>query len=64
MLNYYYSDKIVDFLQKLPETIIGEISINGRLGHINTELYSWEFQIKLLKEVLILTINYKLKTIN
>lgn len=52
MLNYYYSDKIVDFLQKLPETIIGEISINGRLGHINTELYSWEFQIKLLKEVL------------
>lgn len=52
MLNYYYSDKISDFLQKLPETIIGEISVNGRLGHINTELYAWEFQIKLLKEVL------------
>ena len=43
MLNYYYADKISDFLLKLPETIIGEISINGRLGHINTELYAWEF---------------------
>lgn len=52
MLNYYYSDKIADFLEKRPETIIGEISVNGRLGHINTELYAWEFQIKLLKEVL------------
>lgn len=52
MLNYYYSDKISDFLNKLPETIIGEISVNGRLGHINTELYAWEFQIKLLKEIL------------
>lgn len=52
MLNYYYSDKIADFLKKIPETIIGEISVNGRLGHINTELYAWEFQIKLLKEVL------------
>jgi DUF2075 family protein len=52
MLNYYYSDKIPDFLNKSPETIIGEISVNGRLGHINTELYAWEFQIKLLKEVL------------
>ena len=51
MLNYYYADKISDFLQNLPETIIGEISVNGRLGHINTELYAWEFQIKLLKEV-------------
>lgn len=52
MLNYYYSDKISNFLQKLHETIIGEISLNGRLGHINTELYAWEFQIKLLKEAL------------
>ncbi len=52
MLNYYYSDSISYFLQKLPETIIGEISVNGRLGHINTELYAWEFQIKLLKKVL------------
>lgn len=52
MLNYYYADKVSDFLLKLPETIIGEISINGRLGHINTELFAWEFQIKLLKEIL------------
>jgi DUF2075 family protein len=52
MLNYYYSDKISDFIIKLPETIIGEISVNGRLGHINTELYAWEFQINLLKEIL------------
>lgn len=53
MLNYYYSDDISTFLKKLPETIIGEISVNGRLGHINTELYAWEFQIKVLKEILI-----------
>ncbi len=52
MLNYYYSDKISDFIQKQLETIIGEISVNGRLGHINTELYAWEFQIRLLKEIL------------
>lgn len=52
MLNYYYSDKISDFLCKSKETIIGEISVNGRLGHINTELFAWEYQIKLLKEVL------------
>jgi len=51
-LNYYYSDKVTDFIQKLPETIIGEISVNGRLGHINTELYAWEFQINILKEIL------------
>lgn len=53
MLNYYYSDKISDFVKKMPETIIGEISVNGRLGHINTELYAWEFQIQLLKEILL-----------
>ncbi len=52
MLNYYYSDTIGAFLEKSPEAIIGEISINGRLGHISTELYAWEYQIKLLKEVL------------
>lgn len=52
MLNYYYSDKISDFLKKLPKTIIGEIAINRRLGHISTELYAWEFQITLLKKVL------------
>ncbi len=52
MLNCYYSDKISDFLNKLPETIIGEISVNSRLGHINTELYAWEIQIKILKRIL------------
>jgi DUF2075 family protein len=52
MLNYYYSDNLSDFVAKAPETIIGEISINGRLGHINTELYAWEFQITLLKDIL------------
>ncbi len=52
MLNYYYADKISDFLQKPLETIIGEISINGRQGHINTELIAWEFQIALLKDAL------------
>ena len=52
MLNYYYSDTISDFIQKPTATIIGEISLNGRLGHINTELIAWEFQISILKEVL------------
>jgi DUF2075 family protein len=52
MLNYYYSDKLSEFLQKLPETIIGEISVSGRLGHINTELYAWEYQINVLKAIL------------
>lgn len=52
MLNYYFSDTISCFLNKRLETIIGEITVNGRLGHINTELYAWEYQIKLLKEVL------------
>lgn len=52
MLNYYYSDSISDFNLKSPETIIGEISINSRHGHINTELYAWENQITILKEAL------------
>lgn len=52
MLNFYYSDKITDFLEKSAETIIGEIAINSRTGHINTELYAWEFQIQILKEIL------------
>ena len=49
MLNYYYSDKVSDFIQKPSETIIGEISVNGRLGHIDTELRAWEGQIEILK---------------
>ncbi|WP_028121722.1 DUF2075 domain-containing protein [Epilithonimonas tenax] len=52
MLNYYYSDSIHNFIQKSLPTIIGEISVNGRLGHINTELFAWEFQINLLQEIL------------
>lgn len=52
MLNFYYSDNIGDFLEKSAETIIGEIAINSRTGHINTELYAWEFQIQILKEIL------------
>ncbi len=52
MLNYYYSDPISNFIKKSRETIIGEMSVNGRLGHIHTELYAWEYQIELLKEVL------------
>lgn len=53
MLNYYYSDSIVNFLQKSLQTIIGEISVNGRLGHIQTELFAWECQITILKEILV-----------
>jgi DUF2075 family protein len=52
MLNYYYSDRISDFIDKSPETIIGEISLNGRLGHINTELFAWQYQIEILKNIL------------
>jgi hypothetical protein len=52
MLNYYYSDSISNFLNKPSETIIGEITVNNRLGHIHTELYAWEFQIELLKSIL------------
>ncbi len=53
VLNYYYGDRISDFLNKDSENIIGEISVNGRLGHINTELFAWESQIKILKEILL-----------
>jgi len=52
MLNYYYSDEIEVFLDKSAETIIGEISINGRLGHKETELYAWVSEIDILKEAL------------
>jgi DUF2075 family protein/adenylylsulfate kinase-like enzyme len=48
-LNYYYSDDIFDFLNKATTSIIGEISVNGRLGHTNTELFAWEHQISMLK---------------
>lgn len=50
MLNYYYSDKISDFLQKSLTNIIGEITTNGRLGLIDTELRAWEQQIEILKK--------------
>lgn len=52
MLNFYYSDKISHFLEKPAESIIGEIAVNSRTGHITTELYAWEFQIQLLQEIL------------
>jgi hypothetical protein len=52
MLNYYYSDSITEFQLKAKETIIGEISINGRLGHISTQLIAWENQIEILKDSL------------
>lgn len=52
MLNYYYSDKISDFLQKSLTNIIGEITTNGRLGLIDTELRAWEQQIEILKNEL------------
>lgn len=52
LLNYYYSDTIPDFIAKSRETIVGEISLNGKLGHISTELFAWQSQISILKEVL------------
>lgn len=52
MLNYYYKDSISNFLVKTKETVIGEISINSRLGHISTELFAWENQIDILRNVL------------
>jgi DUF2075 family protein len=53
MLNYYYGDSISNFLLKSPDTIVGEISRTGRLGHITTELYAWERQIEILQTCLI-----------
>ncbi len=53
MLNYYYKDTISNFLEKKNETIIGEITVNNRHGHITTELFAWENQIQILKKVLI-----------
>lgn len=52
MLNYFYSDTINSFIEKSPETIIGEISIKDRLGYIETQLFAWESQIQILKESL------------
>ncbi len=52
MLNYYYADSIHEFIHKPIETIIGEISLNGRQGYIGTELFAWGFQINLLKDAL------------
>lgn len=52
MLNYYYSDDIASFLKKEVKTIIGEISLNDRLGYLETQLFAWEIQIRILKETL------------
>lgn len=52
MLNYYYADDINAFLRKSIETIIGEISLNDRYGYLDTQLFAWELQIKILKEIL------------
>ncbi|PHQ29934.1 DUF2075 domain-containing protein [Leeuwenhoekiella nanhaiensis] len=52
MLNFYYSDTIRDFLKKSTQTIVGEIATNSRTGHITTELFAWEGQIEILKNVL------------
>lgn len=52
MLNYFYSDSISEFLNKSTETIIGEISVNGRLEYKQTQLLAWEYQIDILKSTL------------
>ncbi len=52
ILNYYYSDKISDFLLKPSINIIGEITTNRRLAFIDTELRAWEQQIEILKDKL------------
>ena len=52
MLNFYYSDTIRAFLTKSTQTIVGEIATNSRTGHITTELFAWEGQIEILKNVL------------
>lgn len=53
MLNYYYSDSISTFLTKSVETIIGEITLNGRFSNTVMQLDSWQYQIENLKEALI-----------
>lgn len=52
MLNYFYSDSISSFLQKEVETIIGEITLNGRFSNTLPQLDAWQYQIVTLKEVL------------
>ncbi|MGB6094260.1 MAG: DUF2075 domain-containing protein [Moheibacter sp.] len=52
MLNYFYSDSVSEFLNKSTETIIGEISVNGRLEYKQTQLLAWEYQIDILKYTL------------
>lgn len=52
MLNYYYSDTIQEFVSKPLETIIGEITLNGRFSNTMMQLDAWHYQIDLFKEVL------------
>lgn len=52
MFNYFYKDTIELFLQKPDRVIIGEITQNNRFGHITTELFAWEKQISILRNVL------------
>src|SRR5690606_33715787 len=51
-MNFYYSDSIDSFLKKTTETIIGEISIAERLGYLESQLFAWEAQIRILKNAL------------
>lgn len=53
MLNYYYCDSIVNFLQKDEDLILGEITKNNFYGHINTERFAWINQIHILKSALV-----------
>ncbi|WKS94464.1 hypothetical protein [Riemerella columbina] len=48
--NAYYTDTLDNFIQKSKKDIIGEISVNGRLGHNNNELIAWEDQIEILRK--------------
>ncbi len=53
MLNYYYGDSIAKFITKPVETIIGEITLNGRFSNTTMQLNAWQYQIVMLKEILI-----------
>ena len=52
MLNYYFKDTIVSFLQKSAEEIIGSITMSNQFDTTINQNRSWEQQIPILKHAL------------
>jgi hypothetical protein len=52
MLNYYFKDSIISFLQKSAGEIIGEITLANQFDSTQLQNKSWEQQIPILKKAL------------